>query len=364
MATRQEKWEDENKGWLDIGIDTITDFFKQTPPDESYVGITEDIRKIKNNEDAEIKDYYDILRRINEYHQKTPDKGSGFSIDGLGTPWGNMMQGQRMGLLDEMDKKFPDRGKGTKFSEFTDAYAMDDAEKQKAYIDKLRSDQVRSPHKGQWTQEDIKAALARGAAKKGIEKTPYEGPFGKLGEYFSKNADAREKLFAYIGEMGKELVKPIEPGQAAAGALVPTLSRGLDRGQKKYQEAQVEEAKMLKDLATAQRDANPLQFFTNKMKEARYMAWNAGIDPDTAEGTAWIGNWLQQQGMASGAADLSAAIKSMSDAMMTETDPEKKKDYQKQIDRMNEQLTAIIMQSSGGGYEEEVIDYSTTIGKE
>ena len=62
MATRQEKWEDENKGWLDIGIDTITDFFKQTPPDESYVGITEDIRKIKNNEEkfiALIEYFYD-----------------------------------------------------------------------------------------------------------------------------------------------------------------------------------------------------------------------------------------------------------------------------------------------------------------
>ena len=206
-------------------------------------------------------------------------------------------------------------------------------------------------------------AIASGASGKKKEK-PYTGPFGKLGEHFSKNAEARDKLFAYIGEMGKELVKPIEPGKAAAGALVPTLSRGLDRGQKRYQAERAAEVKMMKDLAEAQKDANPLQFYTNKMKEARYMAWNAGVDPDSAAGTSWIGNWLQTQGVASGAADLSAAIKSMSDAMMQETDPNKKKDYQKQIDRMNEQLTAIVMQSSGGGYEEEVIDYSTTIGKE
>ena len=97
------------------------------------------------------------------------------------------------------------------------------------------------------------------------------------------------------------------------------------------------------------------------MKEARFIARNAGVNPDTAEGTAWIGNWLQQQGIASGAADLSAAIKSMSEAMMVETDPNKKKDYQKKIDRMNEQLTAIVMQSSGGGYEEEFIDYDSII---
>ena len=221
-----------------------------------------------------------------------------------------------------MNKLFPDRGEGTNFREFEKAYdpdtpGMDDPKKQKAFIDKLRGDQVRSPHKGSLIgNQDVKAALAKGAARKGKEETPYEGPFGKLGEYFSKNADAREKLFSYIGEMGKELVKPIEPGQAAAGALVPTLSRGLSRGQKKYQADQAAEAKMLKDIATAQKDANPMQHYTNKMKEARYMAWSKGINPDTAEGTAWIGSWLNSQGMASGLADLSASIKSMSEAMM------------------------------------------------
>jgi hypothetical protein len=198
---------------------------------------------------------------------------------------------------------------------------------------------------------------AENKRKKEEEDNKNLSMWGKMAKHFSKDADAREKLFTYIGEMGKELVKPIEPGQAAAGALVPTLSRGLDRGQEKYQEARVAEAKLMKDLSQAQKDANPLQFYTNKMKEARYMAWNNGIDPDSAEGTSWIGNWLQTQGVASGAADLSAAIKSMSEAINQEIDPDKKKDLEKQRDRLNEQLTAIVMQSSGGGYSEEVIDY-------
>ena len=47
----------------------------------------------------------------------------------------------------------------------------------------------------------------------------------------------------------------------------------------------------------------------------------------------------------------------MSEAIMQETDPDKKKDLEKQRDRLNEQLTAIVMQGSGGGYSEEVIDY-------
>lgn len=311
------------------------------------------LEEILGKEDLVKKDLYNALGLINKFESTVPmDVG--------------LFNEKREEILKILEEKFPDRGQGTSFREFEKAYdpdtpGMDDPEKQKAYIDRLRSKQVEGPHKGQWTQEDVKAALARGAGKRGKEETPYEGPFGKLGEYFSKNAAARDKLFAYIGEMGKELVKPIEPGQAAAGALVPTLSRGLDKGQKRYQAERAAEAKMMKDLSQAQKDANPLQFFTNKMKEARYMAWNAGVDPDSAEGTSWIGNWLQQQGMASGAADLSAAIKSMSEAMFNETDPEKKKDYKKQIDRMNEQLTAIIMQSSGGGYEEEFIDYDSLV---
>ena len=344
----------------------IWDFFKDNEKEEDSnalkgaTALTNEINELIANEDATKKDYYDLLADLNRYEKSSVFPGTS-RVD---------LPVQRKKLIDSMDKLFPDRGEGTSFRDFERAYdpdtpGMDDPKKQKAYIDRLRANQIQSPHKGNLKDNlDVKTALAVGAGKRKKEETPYEGPFGKLGEYFSKNADAREKLFTYIGEMGKELVKPIEPGQAAAGALVPTLSRGLGRGQKKYQEAQVEEAKMLKDLAAAQRDANPLQFYTNKMKEARFIARRKGVDPDTAEGTAWIGNWLQTQGIASGAAELSAAIKSMSDAMMQETDPNKKKDYQKQIDMMNEQLTAIIVGSGGGGYEEEVIDYSTTIGKE
>ena len=36
---------------------------------------------------------------------------------------------------------------------------------------------------------------------------------------------------------------------------------------------------------------------------------------------------------------------------------------QKQIDMLNEQITGMIMQGSGSGVSEEVIDYSSTIKK-
>lgn len=353
MATRQEKWEDENKGWLDIGIDTITDFFEQTPPDESYVGITEDIRKIKNNEDAEIKDYYDVLRRINEYHQKTPDKGPGFSIDGLGTPWGNMMQGQRMGLLDEMDKKFPDRGKGDyNFTEYQKAYAEKDINKRNKMLDRLRKQfdpDLKSPHlEGDrpFLESDVTKAIKRGKEK--IPQAGYEGPFGKIGEYFSKNADARDKLFDYMTSVGRELVKPIEPGKEAAGALVPTLVRGMEAGEKKYAAEKLAETEMLLKRAEAAQKANPLQYFTSKMKELRAQAWSANIDPDTAEGIAWMGQQLTQIGIGEGAAQLTASLANAQEQLMLITDPEKKEEQQKLIDKLNAQLMALITQGTAG----------------
>jgi len=57
----------------------------------------------------------------------------------------------------------------------------------------------------------VKALLGMGPGP----EAEYTGPFGKIGEYFSKNAAARDKMFSMLGTMGRELVKPIEPGQEA-----------------------------------------------------------------------------------------------------------------------------------------------------
>jgi len=344
MATFLEEWQEKNKWFEDDKDDRHVDATDVKNKLDEFYAI----------ENPTQKDFNEMFTWINRFEQDVPVK----DVPILGPIYGK----HRAELRDLYNKTFPDREKGENYDAFVEAYKIEDEDKRNLKLKQLRKNQKQSPHKGSLIgNQDVKAALARGAAKNPQEEKKYEGPFGKLGEYFSKNANAREKLFSYIGEMGKELVKPIEPGQAAAGALVPTLSRGLSRGEKKYQADQAAEAKMLKDMATAQKDANPMQHYTNKMKEARYMAWSKGINPDTAEGTAWIGSWLNSQGMASGLADLSASIKSMSEAMMIETDPNKKTEMQKQIDMLNEQITGMIMQGSGSGVSEEVIDYSSTI---
>ena len=354
MATRTEQWEEENKGWFDKGIDWITDFFKQTPPDKNYVGITTDIQNLKKDEDATQRDYYDMLARINEYHKKHPDKGAGFSFDGINTPWGNMMQGQRMSLLDEMDKLFPDRGKEDyNFRGFEEAYAEKDPEKKKKMLDRLRKQfdpSVHTPHlEGgrPYLESDVTRAIKRGKEKR--PQAEYEGPFGKIGEYFSKNADARDKLFLMMGSMGREMVKPIEPGKQAAGALIPTLSRGMEAGEKKYAAEKLAETEMLLKRAEAAQKANPLQYFTSKMKELRAQAWAANIDPDTSEGISWMGQQLTQIGIGEGAAQLTQSLSNAQEQLMLITDPNKKKEQQKLIDKLNSQLMALITQGLDGG---------------
>ena len=364
MATREEQWKEENQGWLDKGIDWVFDFFKQTPPDKNYVGITTDIQNLKKDEDATQRDYYDMLARINEYHEEHPDKGPGFSIDAIGTPWGNMMQGQRMGLLDEMDKKFPDRGKEDyNFREFEKAYVIKDPDKREKRIAQLRTQydpKQRSPHieKGRpFVESDVTEAIYEGALKK--PEAPYTGPFGKLGEHFSKNAAARDKLFQYLGSMGREFVKPIEPGKEAAGALVPTLSRGLRKGEEGYAAKQAAAAKTALDMATARQKINPLQYYSSKMQEAR-LAVPQGTDPDSAEGKRWIGKYLLSVGIPGQVVDLTSSLESLNIQKLSAQDDTERKRLQDLIDKINRQIQDLVSQSIGGSSVTNIIPYSPT----
>ena len=323
MATSKEKWEDENKDWLGKIWDLLPD---QKEYDETYAGITEDINKLFKKEDTDVtkKDYYDILGKINKFHQDTPDTGKGFSIDGLNVPWGNMMQGKRMEVLDKMDILFHDRRKDDLFK-------------------------GKTPHreKGRpFEESDVTMAIKEGALKK--PEPPYTGPFGKLGEHFSKNAAARDKLFQYIGSMGKEFVKPIEPGKEAAGALLPTLSRGITKGEEEYASKQAAATKRMLDMAEAQQKINPLQYFSTKMKEARVMV-PEGIDPDSAEGRQWIANHLRGAGIPSQLVDLTASVESLNLQLMTAPNEERKKELQAMIDGINKQILDLASQGMGGG---------------
>ena len=119
MGERFDKFKEDNKSLIEKGIevggDFFKDFFKQNKPNESFVGVSDEIQKLLKNPEATKKNYYDTLSLINQYHQKeeyVPGTSEGnFSTDGVNFPYAHTMEGYRQQLLDSMDEKFPDRAK-------------------------------------------------------------------------------------------------------------------------------------------------------------------------------------------------------------------------------------------------------------
>ena len=165
-----------------------------------------------------------------------------------------------------------------------------------------------------------------------------------------------DKLFQYIGSMGKELVKPIQPGQEAAGALVPTLARGMERGEADYAAKQAAQAKHMLDIASAQQKINPLQYYTNAMKEA-IAQMPEDTEPNTAAGKSWIANYLRQKGIPKAAVDISSAIESFDMKMQMTSDEEEKKRIQALINEQYRLLEDILSGSIGGSSVTDYVPY-------
>ena len=131
----------------------------------------------------------------------------------------------------------------------------------------------------------------------------------------------------------------------------------MEAGEKEYAAGKLAETELLLKRSEAAQKANPLQYFTSKMKELRYEAVNAGIDPDTADGARWMGQQLAQIGINEGAALLSKSIKDAQESLMSIIDPEKKKEQQKTIDQLNGQLMALVTQGLDGGSTGNTVPY-------
>lgn len=130
----------------------------------------------------------------------------------------------------------------------------------------------------------------------------------KISKHFGENADARDKLFNYLTTAGRELVKPVQPGEEAAGALVPRLSRAIEKAPKDYAAMQSASAENALKRAEALQKMNPMQYMTSNMKDARQYVIGLGIDPNTAEGRSEVSKYLVTVG-------ISPAIVSLQDAL-------------------------------------------------
>jgi|TARA_R100000501_G_C2600466_1_gene97681 hypothetical protein len=203
-------------------------------------------------------------------------------------------------------------------------------------------------------KEDIKKdiditnkIIAIEALKKKPKKKEDLSMWQKIGKHFSENAAARDKLFTTLGSMGKEFVKPIEPGKEAAGALLPTLSRGVTKGEEEYASKQAAATKRMLDMAEAQQKVNPLQYYSTKMKEAKTMV-PEGIEPGSLAETTWIGNYLRSQGIPGQVLDLQTAL-TEAQILLSTVPKDRQKEIQANIDGMIAQINALLTQSMGGG---------------
>ena len=340
MATFLEEWEEENK------------WFKDPPEDHvDFTKVKNKLKEFNKIEKPTKKNFNEIFTVINKFEQQVPIKSE--LLTGLGKT--------RAGLRDKFNEAYPDRETGYNYESFIEAYKEEDPKKREKELARLRTQfdpNIHTPHleRGRpFVESDVTMAI-----KKGREKLPepeYEGPFGKIGEYFSKNAAARDKLFSMMGSMGRELVKPIQPGQAAAGALLPTLSRGLGKGETEYAAKQAAGAKTALDMATAQQKINPLQYYTTKMTEAR-LAVPQGMDPDSAEGKRWIGKYLMSVGIPGQVVDLTSSLESLNLQLLSAPNDEEKKRLQGLVDQINRQLQDVISQSIGGSSVTNIVPYN------
>jgi hypothetical protein len=187
--------------------------------------------------------------------------------------------------------------------------------------------------------QDIKSAKD----KQGAKEEPYDGPFGKLGEYFAKNADKRDELFDYISSIGRQLVKPTNPGEARS--FLGDISAGLESGEQRIASKDAAALDALVKRAEYAQAVDPLQNYTSKMKEVRQDALSRGLEPGTKAYNDYVGARLRGEGV-------SDEIKNTVDALdnlrlQKVSSPESAEQIDKQIKLLEDKLIALSTDGSG-----------------
>tara|TARA_R110000751_G_scaffold57051_1_gene121318 strand:+ start:4801 stop:5835 length:1035 start_codon:yes stop_codon:yes gene_type:complete len=298
----------------------INDFLKKDPAERS------------------LKDFYSLLGDISRTDRPT------------------FLNPTKERLLVALNSQFPNRGAGDNASK-RDALRTPRFE---GFMKNSKGEIVPKP----FEKDDITAAIQRGAVTKAtreqVEKdnAPYEGPFGKLGEYFSKNADKRDELFDYISSVGQQLVRPTNPGEARG--FLSDVSAGLGAGEAKIASKDAAALDSLVKRGQYAQATNPLQNYTSKMKEIRSEAINLGYEPGTKEYTDYVGGRLRGEGV-------SEEIKNTVDTLDTlrlqkVTSPDSAEQIDKQIKMLENKLTALSTGGTGtmGSFDDNMISYLGT----
>ena len=200
-------------------------------PPKGFTQLNNEIRDFLKADPStrSIKDFNKLFGDISYYNAQGGYKGSAANISPIVIKQ----------LQNALNAQYPNRGKdddasqkaamrSPRFEGFTD---------DPRYVSRIKGTQPGDIVPKPFEKSDVTLAVARGNLTKDITDAldkankPYEGPFGKLGEYFSKNADKREELFDQLSSIGQRLVQPTKPGEARS--FVRDLVEGSAAGERK-----------------------------------------------------------------------------------------------------------------------------------
>jgi len=194
-------------------------------------------------------------------------------------------------------------------------------------------------------QAEVMRNIKEAKDRQGTKEEPYDGPFGKLGEYFSKNADKRDELFDYISAIGQQLVRPTNPGEARG--FLSDISAGLGAGEAKIASKDAAALDSLVKRAQYAQATNPLQNYTSKMKEVRQDAISRGLEPGSKAYNDYVGARLRGEGVSDEIKNTVDTLDNLRMQLLSETDPDQQTKIQKSIDQLQDKLTALSTDGSG-----------------
>ena len=171
---------------------------------------------------------------------------------------------------------------------------------------------------------------------------------GKMLETLKTDANARQKFFDQMGSIGAEISRPTQPGEARS--FVRDLIVGSKKGEATSMNKAISGAKVAADMASAAKDANPLQFFTTTMKEI-YDEAARSHTPGSPEYNEFIRSRLRIANIGSGAKALFESLeteRAQLNSPAATTDPKVKEQIQNNIKIINEQIRELLGMADAG----------------
>ena len=186
----------------------------------------------------------------------------------------------------------------------------------------------------------------------------YEGPFGKLGKYLSENEDARNKLFDMLSSVGRELVRPTQPGEARG--LLSDISAGIEKGEAQYSAEQAAAADAALKYAQAQKAMSPEQYYTSTMKNVYDEAKKKGLKPGTTAYNEFVSERLRLANIGESTTAIAELLSDARERLQFETDQNIRQDIIAEIDAYRSQLQELLGTGDGSTSQSATSIYDAT----